>query len=133
MPKQCPTRGVRTRQRITRKDTRVAGRRQAARGGPSTKSQMHYVALTRLQVQAVWPKILEGLIEKAINGGCPQTRLLLDLCESTGIDGSQSDHRYKQQLCDALLEGLKLSSLEHGDVMNATTAGWKSIEEKRND
>lgn len=133
MPKQCPTRGVRTRQRIARKDTRVTGRRQAAHGGPSTKSQMHYVVLTRLQVEAVWPKILEGLIEKAMNGGCPQTRLLLDICESTERDGSQSDQRYNQQLCDALLEGLKLSSIGYGDVMNATAAGGKSIEEKRND
>lgn len=69
-----------------------------------------YCDLVRSQVLAAWPRILEGLIEKATSGGYQQAKLLLDLCDLTREEPVQSSQVSKQQLCDALLDGLRLSS-----------------------
>ena len=72
-------------------------------------------------VLASWPAIVEGLIKKARAGGYQQTKLLLDLSSLTNADSSHWNDQRKEQLCDALLEGLGLSSdqtIHNADEMN---------------
>lgn len=78
----------------------------------SPKSRAQYYDLVRSQVLAAWPQILQGLIEKAVNGGYQQAKLLLDLCDLAREEPVQSNQQSKQQLCDVLLDGLRLSSSE---------------------
>jgi hypothetical protein len=59
-------------------------------------------------VLAAWPKILQGLIEKAMGGGYQHTKLLLDLCELAAKEPQLSDESPREQLCDALLNNLQL-------------------------
>ena len=73
----------------------------------SLKGPIHYCELAKLQIIAALPSILQGLIEKAKSGGHQQAKLLLDLCDVTSADPSQSNHQHKQQLCDVLLESLQ--------------------------
>ncbi len=70
-----------------------------------------HAELARALVLKSWTGIVQGLIKKAKTGGYQQTKLLLDLCELTK-DGSELSGQHKEQLCDALLEGLGLSSAE---------------------
>ena len=67
-----------------------------------------YRELARSQVFAAWPQILEGLIEKAMGGGYQHAKLLLDLCELATKEPHQSDQNPSEQLCDALLNNLRL-------------------------
>jgi hypothetical protein len=71
-------------------------------------TQKGYRELTRSKVLAAWPKILQGLIEKATAGGYQHTKLLLDLCELAAKEPPQSDESPNEQLCDALLNNLRL-------------------------
>jgi hypothetical protein len=64
--------------------------------------------LARSQVFAAWPQILEGLIEKAVGGGYQHAKLLLDLCELATKEPHHSDENPSEQLCDALLNNLRL-------------------------
>jgi hypothetical protein len=75
---------------------------------PSSGDQ--YYELVRAQVLIAWPQILQGLIEKAMNGGYQQAKLLLDLCDFSREAPVRPSQLSKQQLCDALLDGLTLSS-----------------------
>lgn len=45
-----------------------------------------------------------------MSGGYQQAKLLLDLCELDSFESPQSSELNQQQLCDALLEGLRLQS-----------------------
>lgn len=76
---------------------------------PSEITDRH-TEMARQLVLASWSAIVQGLIKKAKAGGYQQTKLLLDLCALTDIDASQLNEQHKQQLCDALLDGLRLSS-----------------------
>ena len=78
----------------------------------SPEKRIQYCDEARSQVLAAWPKILEGLIEKAICGGCQQAKLLLDICDLAAMRPLQSDQQPKEQLCDALLDRLMLPSPE---------------------
>jgi hypothetical protein len=78
----------------------------------SPEKRIQYCDIARSQVLAAWPKILEGLIEKAMCGGYQQTKLLLDICDLAAMMPLQSDQRPKEQLCDALLDRLMLPSPE---------------------
>ena len=71
-------------------------------------TQEGYRELARSKVLAAWPKILQGLIEKATGGGYQHTKLLLDLCELATKETHQSDESPNEQLCDALLNNLRL-------------------------
>jgi hypothetical protein len=68
--------------------------------------------LARAQVLAAWPKIVKGLIEKAVGGGYQHTKLLLDLCELATKQSQQSGDHPREQLCDALLNNLRLQPPE---------------------
>ncbi len=76
----------------------------------SPNSRGQYCDLVRKQVLAAWPQILQGLIEKARAGGYQQAKLLLDICDLASAEPLQSSQQSKQQLCDALLDGLRFSS-----------------------
>jgi len=67
-----------------------------------------YRELARSRVLAAWPQILQGLIEKAMGGGYQHTKLLLDLCELAPKEPQRSDESPSEQLCDALLNNLRL-------------------------
>ena len=67
-----------------------------------------YRELARSRVLAAWPQILQGLIEKAIGGGIQHTKLLMDLCELATKEPYRSDEDPNEQLCDALLNNLRL-------------------------
>jgi hypothetical protein len=66
-------------------------------------------------VLKAWPEIVRGLIDKAIGGGYQQAKLLLELCDFPTQASSSSVDEGKQQLCDALLEGWRLTSAERVD------------------
>jgi hypothetical protein len=70
--------------------------------------QEAYRDLTRSQVLAAWPKILQGLIEKAMGGGYQHTKLLLDLCELASKEPQHDGGHSSEQLCDSLLNNLLL-------------------------
>jgi hypothetical protein len=59
-------------------------------------------------VLAAWPEILQGLIEKAIDGGYQHTKLLLDLSELATKEPNNTNQYAGEHLCDALLNNLKL-------------------------
>jgi hypothetical protein len=67
-----------------------------------------YRELARSKVLAAWPKILQGLIKKAMGGGYQHTKLLLDLCELAAKVPQRSGETSSEQLCDALLNNLQL-------------------------
>lgn len=103
-----------SKQRLNRSTPKkMAAQQLPGRGGwrntdtKNTKAQ--YCDLVRAQVLVVWPQILQGLIEKAMSGGYQQTKLLLELCD-LAREETVASQQSKQQLCDVLLEGLRLSS-----------------------
>ena len=108
MPKQHSTRSVPGSRKIVQKDALNKNHEQVVNATLSIRKQTHYCELARLQVIAALPHILQGLIEKAINGGYQQAKLLLDLCDLTETNQPQIGQENTQQLCDALLEGLQL-------------------------
>ena len=75
-------------------------------------TQEGYRDLARSQVLAAWPKILQGLIAKAIGGGYQHTKLLLDLCELVTKESHRSNDNPSEQLCDSLLNNLLLQPPE---------------------
>ncbi|MBA3916561.1 MAG: hypothetical protein H0X25_22490 [Acidobacteriales bacterium] len=68
-----------------------------------------YAEQARRLVLEAWPEIVRGLIKKAASGGYQQAKLLLELCDLANADVSTVNEQRRQQLCDALLEGLGLS------------------------
>jgi hypothetical protein len=90
----------------SRERARVGG--QNADTGLIAETRKGYRELARSQVLAAWPQILEGLIEKAVGGGYQHAKLLLDLCELATKEPHQSDEHPNEQLCDALLNNLRL-------------------------
>ena len=112
MSKQRSNRSAPTKEVAVQKRTLGRGgwRNTDTKASPNSRDQ--YCDLVRAQVLVAWPKILEGLIEKAMSGGYQQAKLLLDLCDLAGEEPVQSSQSSKQQLCDALLDGLRLSSPE---------------------
>ena len=107
-----------SKQRSSRRapiEKKVAGRRApGGNDGPATdvkvSSQEHseYCDLAKAQVLAAWPKILQGLIEKAMSGGYQQTKLLLDLCDLATSESLHPNQNGREQLCDVLLNNLQL-------------------------
>jgi hypothetical protein len=73
-----------------------------------SETQGGYRELARSQVLAAWPQILQGLIEKAMGGGYQHTKLLLDLCELATKESHNYEELASEQLCDALLDNLRL-------------------------
>lgn len=107
------------KQRSTRRAPVKGGSVRRKRGDAAKELKAHDLALpergaerqaelARGLVVAAWPEIVQGLIEKAVDGGYQQTKLLLDLCEFVRSDLSPIDGERPQQLCDVLLEGLGL-------------------------
>lgn len=76
-------------------------------GWSSSERERDYATFARALVLAAWPAIVQGLIEKARNGGYQHTKLLLELCGLNGADAFQMNDNKREQLCDALLEGLE--------------------------
>jgi len=69
-----------------------------------------YLEQTRKLLLAAWSEIVNGLIQKAINGEYQQAKLLISLCELNSSDASKAGMEYKQQLCDVLFERLNLDT-----------------------
>lgn len=113
VPKQRSTRRVAVKRESAQRQPakRSAGRVTATRQGCRTGTSNH-AELARELVLAAWPGIVQGLIKKARSGGYQHTKLLIDLSGLTIEDESQLTESHKQQLCDALLEGLENSFRE---------------------
>lgn len=75
---------------------------------PTSVSFIDNAQTARQLVTEAWPDIVQGLIKKAIGGGYQQTKILLDLCNFASNDTLQINELEKQDLCDALLQGLGL-------------------------
>jgi hypothetical protein len=127
VPKRCSTRSGAAKRKLSRKGAAASERQNVEESGavdgnlsPEEDVTQH-TELARALVLAAWPGIISGLIEKAQGGGYQQAKLLLDLCELTVTDGSQLNEQRKQQLCDALLEGLGLQAAQVDEAaeMNA--------------
>jgi hypothetical protein len=73
-----------------------------------SKERGEYRELARSKVLAAWPQILQGLIQKAMEGGYQHTKLLLDLCELATKKPHDANQYAGEQLCDALLNNLQL-------------------------
>lgn len=91
---------------IKRQSSRSTERKRPGRDALETQEE--YRELARTKVLAAWPKILQGLIEKAKGGGYQHTKLLLDLCELAAKVPQHSGESSNEQLCDALLNSLQL-------------------------
>ncbi len=83
--------------------------RNAVINGPTEEDMSQYAEQARRLVLEAWPEIVRGLIKKAASGGYQQAKLLLELCDLANADVSTVNEQRRQQLCDALLEGLGLS------------------------
>jgi hypothetical protein len=111
VPTQRSTRKAPAKRRSSRKSAVGADDGQAIDERLSTvENATKHAELARELVLAAWPGIVQGLIKKAKGGNYQQTRLLLELCELTNTDASQLNEQRREQLCDVLLEGLRLSS-----------------------
>lgn len=107
MSKERSSRRAPIKKQVTRNRERTqVGGQNAEKINAQTRTGYREVA--RSQVLAAWPQILEGLIEKAMGGGYQQTKLLLDLCELATKESHHSDGSRGEQLCDALLNNLRL-------------------------
>ncbi|MHB8304145.1 MAG: hypothetical protein ACYDC6_15220 [Acidobacteriaceae bacterium] len=107
MPKQCPTRSS-SKKRTGGQSRRKTGKEVSIGWASSAEHAIEHAELARRLVLASWPAIVQGLINKAMDGGYQQTKLLLELCALTNLDASQLNEQHKQELCDALLDGLGL-------------------------
>lgn len=115
MPKQRSTRSVPAK-RAARKSKAAVDTEWDVDGSLSIEENItKYAEQARGLVLAAWPEIVQGLIKKAMSGGYQQTKLLLDLCDLTNVDAPQLNEQRKEQLCDALLEGLGLLSAQPKD------------------
>ena len=108
VPKQHSKRSAPATQKVTRKSAPGFNHGRVENTALSAKGKMHYCELARSEVITAWPRILQGLIDKAMSGGCQQAKLLLELCDLSIADPLPSRQQHQQQLCDALLEGLRL-------------------------
>ncbi len=114
VPRECSTRRAPAR-RSSRKRSRAGDTTKAEpvdTGLSVDKNIEQYTQLARTFVLEAWPGIVQGLIQKARSGGYQQAKLLLDLCDLTKLDSSSLGEEQKRQLCDVLLEGLGLSSIQ---------------------
>lgn len=96
------------KKQVTRNNERARVGGEHADTRLNSGTQERYRELARSKVLAAWPKILQGLIEKAMGGGYQHTKLLLDLCEMATKEPQQSEESPNEQLCDALLNNLRL-------------------------
>ncbi len=112
MPKQRSTHSTIIK-RSSRKDQKVLSECSTLGDGirPTPASLTDYALTAKQLVLDAWPDIVQGLIKKAIGGGYQQTKILLDLCHFASKDASHLNEKEKQDLCDALLHGLRLSSV----------------------
>ena len=108
MPKERSSRRAPMKKQVTRDSERVRVGGEHADTRLNSGTQEGYRELARSKVLAAWPKILQGLIEKAMGGGYQHTKLLLDLCEMATKVPQQSEESPNEQLCDALLNNLRL-------------------------
>lgn len=112
MSKQRSSRSAFIVKRAARKRAPCANGGQTADLKVPPQKKAQYCDVARSQVLAAWPQILQGLIKKAVSGGYQQTKLLLDLCELATTEPLHSSQQSKEQLCDALLDSLRLPSPE---------------------
>ena len=108
MSKERSSRRAPIKKKVTRNRERAQVGGQNADTKINAQTREGYRELARSQVLAAWPQILEGLIEKAMDGGYQHTKLLLDLCELATKEPHHSDEYPSEQLCDALLNNLRL-------------------------
>lgn len=108
MSKLRSSRRAATNQRSACRQALSIERRQGAGVKDLSKVRSNYRELMQSQILAAWPLILQGLIEKAMSGGYQQAKLLLDMCELATMEPQASGVRKEEQLCDALLENLRL-------------------------
>jgi hypothetical protein len=116
VPKQRSTRSAPAKRKPSRKRTASVSSGQDVDGNLSIEENItKYAEQARRLVLAEWHGIVQGLIKKAKSGGYQQTKLLLDLCDLSNMDASQLNEQRREQLCDVLLKGLKLSSAQPED------------------
>lgn len=108
MSKERSSRRAPKKRQATRSKQRAQVNERSDNTALNPEIQERYRELARAKVLAAWPKILQGLIEKAIGGGYQHTKLLLNLCELAAKEAHQSDESPREQLCDALLNNLQL-------------------------
>lgn len=108
MSKERSSRAAPIKKQVTRNRERARVGGQIGDRKINVESPEGYRDLTRTQVLAAWPQILDGLIEKAMGGGYQHTKLLLDLCELATKESHPSGEYRGEQLCDALLNNLRL-------------------------
>lgn len=88
-----------------------------------------HAEMARQMVLEAWPAIVNGLIKKAMAGGHQQAKFLLDMCDLAEMEAYQIDEQRRQQLCDVLLDGLKLSNgLTEGAA--SASSGYEEIGRK---
>lgn len=126
MPKKCSTRRASAKRKSSRE--RLGGARCGSAGDIHLLPDVDIttsVELARKLIVSAWPEIVRGLIKKAADGGYQQTRLLMDLCDLTSQDAALASVERKQQLCDVLLEGLGLPSVQVEEKAAGTIAQHK--------
>lgn len=109
MPKQRSTQSVRKATCKTRVHSLAEPNGNATNSTIQIEENIHSCEIARQQVIAALPSIIRGLIDKAKEGGCQQTKLLLDLCDVKTLGSTHLEGKNPQQLCDALLDGLQFS------------------------
>ena len=108
MSKERSSRRALIKKKVTRSKEKAWGDGQDADVRLISETREGYREQARSQVLAAWPKILQGLIEKAMSGGYQHTKLLLDLCELATKESHNSNEHTGEQLCDVLLNNLRL-------------------------
>lgn len=109
MSKQRSPRGSLAKRRSVRKYPLKSTLDAQTGAWSSSERERDYASFARALVLGAWPAIVQGLIEKARNGGYQHTKLLLELCGLSGADAFHMNDNKREQLCDALLEGLENS------------------------
>ena len=116
MPRQSSTRSNSAKRRTEpRRKRSMQGEGLCSTSCSASEMPKDHSELARMLVLASWPAIVQGLISKAIAGNYQQTKLLLDLCALTDVETSAFNEDHKQQLCDALLEGLTFTREDTGN------------------
>ena len=82
----------------------------------------NYTDLARSLVFNFWLEIIQGLINKALEGGYQQTKLLLELCGLSTMENTKVPEKEKQQLCDVLLNGMQISMERANDCDDSLEA-----------
>ncbi len=60
-------------------------------------------------VLEAWPEIIDALVARARSGRYQEIKLLIELCDLGTVDPDQLNDERQRQLCDALMEGLRLT------------------------